>query len=444
MLNFYRHIYLPKRFFILFTAIIFLYVISFFIPYLFTITKIITLVFFSIVLIDFTWLYAKKILIQGNRITQPLLSLSDENKIELIIRNLSSRSWNLNIIDELPFQLQKRDFNIKLDIKPKSNEKIAYYIRPLSRGEYHFGNLNVFVKSKLGLIKRRVVIPVEAMVPVYPSIIQMKKTELFTISSIARFHGVKKMRRIGISYEFEQIKHYVRGDDVRHINWKATGKSNQLMINQFEEERAQSIYSIIDKSRIMLMPFNGLSLMDYAINSTLSISNIVLKKQDRIGLMTYSDKIGAAIKSDKKPGQLQTILNALYNQEERNVEANYEMLYYGIKQLIKSRSLLFLYSNFESIYGLNRALPILRKINKEHVLVVVFFENSELIDFSHQAIHDLKGIYTKTIVEQTINEKKLIAQELNNHGIQTVLTKPENLTIASINKYLEIKARGLI
>ena len=155
---------------------------------------------------------------------------------------------------------------------------------------------------------------------------------------------------------------------MRQINWKASGRHQSLMINQFEDERSQPIYTIIDKSRIMLMPFNGLSLMDYAINAGLVISNVALQKRDKAGLITYSDKIGSAIKADNKHGQLQNILNSLYNQKERNFEANYELLYYGIKNLIKTRSLLFLYTNFESLYGMQRALPVLRNLNKQHLI----------------------------------------------------------------------------
>ncbi len=339
---------------------------------------------------------------------------------------------------------QKRDFKIKQTIESRGNLSCHYFLRPLQRGEYHFGKLNIFVMSNLRLVRRRISIPIEQMVPVYPSIIQMKNFELYTLSKIATIHGIKKMRRIGLSYEFEQIKNYVRGDDVRQINWKASGKHQSLMINQFEDERSQPIYSIIDKSRIMLMPFNGLSLMDYAINASLVISNVALRKRDKAGLITYSDKIGTAIKADNKHGQLQLILNKLYNQKERDFEANYELLYYGIKNMIKTRSLLFLYTNFESIFGLQRVMPILRSINKQHLLVVVFFENSELEKVTNQPVKDLKGIYTNILAAQALNEKKIIAQELNNVGIQTILTKPEDLSINSVNKYLEIKARGLI
>ncbi len=439
-----KQLFLSTRFFYIITLLIVLFCVAFFIPALFNPAVYIGIIFGAFVLLDGLWLFMQKILIQANRITQPLFSLSDDNKVEISLRNLGNRNWHLEIVDELPEQFQIRDFKMRRNLKPYGNELAHYFLKPLSRGEYHFGCINIFVKSDIGLVRRRIKVEVPQMVPVYPSIMQMKKFELYTISKIARIHGIKKMRRIGLSYEFEQIKNYVRGDDVRQINWKASGRHQSLMINQHEDERAQPIYSLIDKSRIMLMPFNGLSLMDYAINAGLVISNVALKKRDKAGLITFSDKIGAAIKADNKHGQLQHILNSLYNQKERDFEANYELLYYGVKNLIKTRSLLFLYTNFESMYGLQRALPVLRNLNKQHLLIVVFFENSELQKISNAPVKDLKGIYSNILAAQTINEKKIIAQELNNIGIQTILTKPEDLTLNSVNKYLEIKARGLI
>lgn len=439
-----RNLYLGKRFFMIALGIALWFCIAFFAPLIFLPGIYILVIFSAFVVIDLVWLFSLRILIQGNRKVPAMLSLSDDNKIEILLRNLGSRLWYVDVVDELPEQLQVRNFNISSKLQPYGNGKLHYTVKPLNRGVYNFGRLNIFTMSRLKLVKRRVVLPIEESVKVYPSIIQMKKFELYTISRIARVHGIKKMRRIGLSYEFEQIKSYVRGDDTRQINWKATGRNQQLMINQFEDEKSQPIYNIIDKSRIMLMPFNGLSLMDYAINTSLVISNAALKKYDKAGLLTFSDKIGAVIKADRKHGQLQQILEALYSQKERELEANYELMYYGVRNLVKTRSLIFLYTNFESSYGLKRVLPILRNINRQHLLIVVFFENSEVNGIMREKANDLKEVYTQILAEQAINDKRVFAQELNNLGIQTILTKPEDLSMNTLNKYLEIKARGII
>ncbi|MFM6984359.1 MAG: DUF58 domain-containing protein, partial [Chitinophagaceae bacterium] len=158
----------------------------------------------------------------------------------------------------------------------------------------------------------------------------------------------------------------------------------------------------------------------------------------------FSDKIGSVIKADRKHGQLREVTEALYNQKERNSEANYELLYQAIKRLISTRSLILLYSNFESIYGLRRVLPVLQKINQQHLLIVVFFENIELDIITQQKAQDLRGVYTTILAEQAVNDKYAIVHELQASGIQTILSRPEQLSVNTINKYLEIKSRGLL
>ena len=256
--------------------------------------------------------------------------------------------------------------------------------------------------------------------------------------------GIKKMRRLGHSYEFEQIKTYVQGDDIRSVNWKATSRRNQLMVNQYEDERSQQVYSIIDKSRNMHMPFNGMSLLDYAINTSLVLSNIIIKKHDKAGLISYSNVIGSTVKAERSHVQLKKILQNLYNERPMENDANYDLLYRAIKNVVKTRSLLFLYLNFESEYNMERALPILRKIGKLHLLVVVIFENTELIHYSSKNVKYVSSIYTQTLAQKLLLDKKLIAKKLNNYGVSTILTKPEDLSINTVNKYLELKSKGLI
>ena len=192
------------------------------------------------------------------------------------------------------------------------------------------------------------------------------------------------------------------------------------------------------------MPFAELSLMDYAINASLALSNIVLRKHDKAGLITFSDVVGTTIKADNKPDQLHQILEALYREKERPLEANFELLYHIARKLVNGRSLLLLFTNFESRYAMERVLPTLRRINHLHLLVVVFFENTEIRDFADQAARNIEEIYTQTVARNFLAEKLAIAQVLQQHGIQTVLTRPEELSMNTVNKYLELKSRGLI
>ncbi len=436
--------YLTNRFFYLFGGIIALFTLAYPFSALFPLALTAFTVAVAAVLVDAALLYLRRPQVACRREVAPILSLSDPNPVQIQMENNGALWLSLNLIDELPVQFQRRDFAVRRALPPGAQETFHYELLPLSRGVYAFGNLLVFVATRLGLIERRLVFPQAQDVAVYPSIIQMKRYELRAMRQIAHETGIKKIRRIGHSYEFEQIKNYVEGDDFRSINWKASSRRGSLMVNQYEDERSQQVYCLIDKSRAMKMPFEGLSLLDYAINTALAISNIIVKKQDKAGLLTFSDAIGTTLKAERDNGQLRRIMEALYREKERPGESSYELLYEAVRRLIGARSLLLLFTNFESKYALDRALPLLRRLNQNHLLVVVFFENTEIRRLAQQPVERTADIYRQTIAGQFLQEKKEMVSVLRQYGIQAILTKPQDLTLNTINKYLELKSRGLI
>jgi uncharacterized protein (DUF58 family) len=418
--------------------------VSYAVPFLMPIVQTVIVLLALAVWVDILMLFNKRVDVDIERETPGVLSLGDENPIKLTIRNKARIALHVEVIDELPEQFQERKFSLSLSMAAGKTHTQTYELRPLSRGEYHFGKINLYVSSGMGLVRRRLRKPLDTTVSVYPSIIQMKKYELKTFARTAIEYGVKKVRRIGHSYEFEHIKQYNRGDDYRSINWKATGRRAQLMVNVYEDEKSQAVYTIIDKSRVMHMPFHGLSLFDYAVNASLVIANIVLGKQDKAGLLTFAEQPKARIRADRGKHQLKKILEALYNESEGSVEANYESMYMSVRDLVNGRALLFLYTNFESSYALQRALPQLRKLNDKHLLVVVFFENTEVSSNTSARVDTVEDIYRQVTAETYLLTKVQLVQQLRQFGIMSILTKPENLTVASINKYLELKSRGMI
>lgn len=400
-------------------------------------------VFCGLMIIDFIILYKQKG-IHATRVLPEKLSNGDDNEIAISIENHYNFKTYIKLIDELPFQYQKRDFNIDTVVEKGDSKKIKYTLRPLERGEYHFGNLNLYTNSPIGLVSRRYKFGKDEMVPNYPSFLQLRKYALMAFTNKLSEYGLKKIRRIGHTMEFEQIKDYVPGDDIRNINWKATAKRNQLMVNQFQDEKSQPVYSVIDKGRVMRMPFEGLSLLDYAINATLVISNIALMKQDKAGMFAFSRNVSNRVVAQRRPSQMNTILETLYNLDTDFAESDFARLYIDVKRTINQRSLFLLYTNFETLDALHRQLGYLQALAKNHLLVVIFFKNTELDKITTKKADNTFEIFEKTIAEKFIYEKKLIVNELQKHGIYSILTTPQNLTVDTINKYLEIKARGLL
>ncbi len=443
-MKFFQSLYITRLFFILLSVVVGIFICAFVWNWMFQIGIIAFVSLFAFLFLDVILTFTIRNPLTLNREMINILNLGDENKIELFIANNTNQPLNINLFEGFPVEMQMRGKSFYVFLFSGEKKSIKYDFIPKKRGDYLFGNVLIFISSFLYLCKRKIDYKLEHTVQVYPSILQMKKYELKVFHKQTLSQGIKKIRRIGHNNEFEQIKNYVQGDEVRTVNWKATSKKSELMVNQYQEERSQSIYAVIDKSRNMQSEFEGMTMFDYSINSALVFSNIALKKGDKAGLITFSDKIGSQLKAEKNASQLRKILNLLYNQKTHFKESSFELLYESLHQIVKTRSLLMLYTNFESEFAMRRVLPTLKRINQKHVLVLVFFQNNELEELAYQEISTVENIYQSAVAEKLIALKVNIAKELKQNGIQTLLTRPEDLNVTTINKYLELKAKGVI
>jgi uncharacterized protein (DUF58 family) len=418
-----------------------LFILSYYIPLLFDVALAVLIFTFIAILVDVVLLYVRNKGITATREVADRLSNGDDNPIKIEIENNYGFKAQLKVIDDLPPQFQDRNWHRHITVNSGIVATIDYSLKPLQRGEYNFGAINIYAQSPLRLVTRRYTIDQDETVKVYPSYIQMRRYQLLAVTNKLQETGSQRLRKLGQSMEFEQIKEYVRGDDYRNINWKATARRGDLMVNNFTDERSQQIYCVINKGRTMKMPFEGMTLLDYAINAALVISNTALIKQDKAGLITFAENLDTFLPADKKPIQMNLLLEQLYRQQTAFLEPDLEKLFSVIRNRITQRGLIIFFTNYESFESLERELPSLKRIAHYHLLIVVFFENTELKQLVEGKASTTEDIYIKTIAEKYMFEKKLIVKELQKNGILSVLTTPEKLTINALNKYLEIKNR---
>lgn len=442
--KFYKDLFLGSRLFFGAGICATLFLLSFFMPFLGDLPYFFIFGLLGLLAVDIVLLYRNKQGVFAKRAMPERLSNGDDNELSIYVESFYPFRVKVGIIDEIPFQFQKRDVWFDTILDSRQQKLIHYILRPTKRGEYDFGLIRLYVQSPLQLVSRRINIEAKKTLPVYPSFLKLRQYELMAVSSRLTDIGIKKIRRVGQASEFDQVKTYVAGDDYRTINWKATARKGDLMVNSYTDEKAQHVYCVIDKSRPMKLPFEGLSLLDYAINASLILSNVALVKEDKAGLITIAEKVGSVVPADRKPMQLNKIMEVLYKEKTRYLEADMEALYISIRAVLKQRSLVVFFTNFESMSALERQLPFLKRITKFHLLLVVFFENTTLKTLNDEPAKDVEGIYIKTIAEKFTFEKKLMVKELTKHGILSLLTTPANLTINVVNRYLAIKARQQI
>ena len=432
--------FLTRRFYIAISVVILLFVAGFWWQWSYW-TAFAALVLIAILFIlEIVLLYYKNG-IDASRVCAHRFSNGDDNKIEVRVESSYHIALKLSVIDEAPVAFQRRDISFSLKLKPLEGKTIVYYLKPVKRGVYGFGKIRVFVSSIIGLLQRRFTCGEEQEIEVYPSFLMLNNYELLAISDRLNEQGIKKIRRIGNNTEFEQIKDYVNGDDYRTINWKATARRNKLMVNVYSEEKSQQVINVIDKGRVMQQAFDGMTLLDYAINASLVLSYIAMRKEDKAAVVTFEKQFDSFVKPDRGKKHMTNILENLYGQETTFGESDFSSLCVNMRRFVTKRSLLIVYTNFFGENALFRQLSYLKQLSKHHVVLVVFFKDQELENYSHQPKRDMQDYYCHAVAEQVAIDKQKIITILRSNGIYALLTSPQQLTVDVINRYIEMKAK---
>lgn len=435
--------FLTRRFYIVSVLIIFAISGGYVLRSLFPVGQIALLAFLLVLLADFFMLYRNRGISASRRCAERF-SNGDDNMVRVRVESRYPFSVSLKVIDEIPVIFQERNIDFRLFLKSGQSGTVEYKLRPTRRGTYPFGHIRVFARSGLGLISRRFTCGEPETIKVYPSYLMLHRYELMAMSNNLTELGIKKIRRIGHNTEFEHIKEYVKGDDYRTINWKASARRHTLMVNIYQDERSQQIYSVIDKGRVMQRAFRGMTLLDYSINASLVLSYIAIHKEDKAGLATFNEQFDTFVPASRQSGQMQSLLEGLYKQKTSFGETDFSSLCVHLNKYISKRSFLVLYTDFDTLGGMNRQLAYLKQLNRKHRLLVVFFEDGDLKKLIAEKPQNTEEYYRQVIAEKFAYEKRLIVSTLKQHGIYSLLTTPEDLSIDVINKYLEMKSRRLL
>ena len=435
--------FLTKRFYTVLAVLVLVIGLGNYVPLMFNVGRWILLVLLLLLLVEAFLLYHERG-IMARRTMAERFSNGDDNEVNIRVESIYSFPVHLEILDEIPPIFQRRDVLFQLRLGMGEGKNVKYCLRPTERGTYSFGHVRVFVTSPIGLLQRRFTLGQPVEVKVYPSYLMLNQYEVLAISNNLTEMGIKKIRRIGNNTEFEQIKDYVAGDDFRRINWRATARTARLMVNVYEDERSQQIFNIIDKGRVMQQAFLGMTYLDFAINASLVLSYVAMRKEDKAGIITFSDHQEDFVPASRRTGHMQNILETLYRQQTHFAESDYSSLVMSVSQHVGKRSLLVLYTNFANEVSLKRQLPYLVQLNRCHRLLVVFFEDNEVKAYIKTRPTSDEAYYRHVIAEKYANEQRLIVSTLKQHGILSLLTAPENLSVNVINKYLEIKNRQQI
>lgn len=436
--------FLTKRFLIALTALLSLTALGMLWPIFYKIGVAGISLFLLASLKDLLSLYGKAVDVICEREMQSRFSNGDPNPITLHLRSSFKRPVKVKIIDEVPVEFQERNFSLNAQLVPSETVQVRYELTPKRRGSYDMGNIHLYVSSLWGLLERRFTVVQPASFKVYPSFMMIRNMEILSVENKAKVCGIKQVRRIGSSTEFDQIKEYVAGDDYRTINWKASARKHQLMSNLYTDEQSQQIFNVIDKGRGMQHTFHKMSLLDYAINASLALSYLAIQHSDHAGLISFEQNVDTYVPASSKSNQLELLMHFLHKESTTYIQSDYSVLYEHIHRKVNKRSLFVIYTTFDTNISMERQLPYLRKLAASHVVLVVFFQDDEMSKLVDKKPNSTEDYFIHVSAANIEFEKRMIVKNLRRYGIRSILTRPENLTVDVINKYLDLKAQRVI
>ena len=364
------------------------------------------------------------------------------NHIELKIKNNWTSNLKIEIKDDLPdwhFEIISRDMMKK--VPPGEESIFSYEVLPKKRGAYTFNNVYVRYDGVLGLCKKYVTLNIPEEFKVYPNLKDLSKYRLIMQKHRLLTHGQKRITLRGNGSEFESLRDYVDGDDYRKINWMATARMNKLIVNQYEAEKNQPVYVLLDTGRSMSYSIKGYKKLDYSINAALILSDIVNQKGDNSGLLVFNTDIAGLVPAGKGEAHRNTLMEALYHVEDSNTVSDYHGAFFHLLSVQKRRSIVFIFTDFETTEEAKELLEAVPIISRRHVPVIVLTVNESLENIAKATGSTVQGIYNEAMAESLLAERKGIIRALNQRGVICLETYAENFAIDTVNQYLLLKER---
>jgi uncharacterized protein (DUF58 family) len=382
------------------------------------------------------------------RLADQKLSIGADNLITLAWTNGSARPIDAEVRDEYPYQFRVDRPLLRGTLAPLRSTDLHYHVRPLNRGDYTFGAINLRYRSMLGTFRRQARYDgapgTQAEVRVYPNVLDVRKYDLMARKGLLTELGLRRTRAAGAGTEFERLRDYTPDDEFRRINWKATARRNRPIAVEYEPERAQHIVFVLDTGRLMRPPIGELAKLDYAINATLLAGYVATLRGDEVGLLTFADEVGVYLAPDRGRGQFYTMLDLLYNVRSEAVEADYARALGYLSLKHKRRSMIVIFTDLVTLDAARPLIAYAARLAVHHLPVVVTMHDPNITSFARRPIRSASDVYERAVAEQLIDERRVILDTLNHAGILTLDVEADNLSIAVINKYLELKSRSVL
>jgi uncharacterized protein (DUF58 family) len=372
------------------------------------------------------------------------LSLGADNAIELVLTNRGQRPLKFWVRDEPPERFKTELGVLSGEVAASSEWREIYHVQPVRRGDYEFGNLNIRWQGPLGLILRQQRVEAAEPVKVYPNLLNVRRYDLLLRRNRLQEIGLRHTRMFGEGTEFERLREYLPDDQFSRIDWKATARRHRPVTVEYQTERSQNVVAVLDTGRMMQSPVNQIAKLDYVINAVLFLAYVATGKGDKIGLMTFADDVGRFIAPRQGRGQFYRMLEMLYAVEPQPVEPDYRKAfsYLALKQ--RKRSLVVIFTDLSGGLSMQMLVSHVSVLARRSLPLVVTISDPDIQAASTQKPGDSLSVYQRAAAAKLLDERRIVLETLQRQGVLTLDVAANKLSIAVINRYLELKAKTLL
>jgi uncharacterized protein (DUF58 family) len=373
------------------------------------------------------------------------LSIYEREAIGFEIYNKSDYKLYIELVDEVPeFHFKAEGKLMKGFIEPHEKKISQYFVTPTKRGAYSFKNVHVRYEGRLKLCMKQFKASLDKEYRVYPNLKNLRKYRMSITNNRQLKQGEKSLRMIGRGTSFESLREYVAGDEYRKINWQATARENKPIVNQYEPEKNQHVHIFIDTGRPMSYTVRGCRKLDLAVNTALVLSDIVNQNGDKSALLIFNTEVSNMLPPGKGAGHRNQMLQELYHIGYTNQTSNYDEAFYYFKRKERHRSIIFLFTDFETAEEAENMLKVLPVISKNNLVVIMLIRNESLEAIASQKIKTQQELFDKGVALELLEERKKIISLLNRRGIFCVECEAESVELNAINQYIRIKNKTFL
>ena len=371
------------------------------------------------------------------------VSLGAEAQVELTVRSAAPRPVRLQVTDDLPPLLSRVDGDVReLTVRPDEAARATYRVRADRRGDDAFGDVHLRVAGPLGLAWRQRRIPRADEVRVQPGVAELRRYRLLGLHNRLREAGFRAVRQRGEGGSFESLRGYVRGDDPRTMDWKASARRGQLITRQFQVERRQNVMIAIDAGRLMTQKIGGQERLDYALTAALLLADVASLHGDLVGLLVFSDRVTHYLPPSR--ASLSRMADALGEVHASMVEPNYPAAFTYLAHQLRRRSLLVMFTDIIDARASSALVAHLGRAAERHLPIAVAIRNPELEAAAALSATDEADVYRRAAAEELLQSRAAALASMQRSGVLVADTRPGDAVPSAVNRYLDVKRRGLL